>query len=72
MKSLSTLQIALGISVAVHAALLTVRLVDPERFDNAFQDKPLEIILVNAKSDAPPEKATAIAQASLEGGGEQE
>ena len=72
MKSLSTLQIALGISVAVHAALLTVRLVDPERFDSVFQDTPLEIILVNAKSDAPPEKATAIAQASLEGGGEQE
>lgn len=72
MKSLSTLQIALGISVAVHAALLTVRLVDPERFDRVFQDTPLEVILVNAKSDAPPEKATAIAQASLAGGGELE
>ena len=72
MKSLSTLQIALSISVTVHAALLTVRLVDPERFDRAFQDMPLEVILVNAKSDAQPEKATAIAQASLAGGGEQE
>lgn len=72
MKSLSTLQISLGISVALHAALLTVRLVDPQRFDRMFQDKPLEIILVNAKSDVKPDKATAIAQASLAGGGEQE
>ena len=72
MKSLSTLQISLGISIAVHAALLTVRLVDPERFDRVFQDTPLEVILVNAKSDDKPEKATAIAQASLAGGGELE
>ncbi|MEO6321863.1 MAG: TonB family protein [Polaromonas sp.] len=72
MKSLSTLQISLGISIAVHAALLTVRLVDPERFDRVFQDTPLEVILVNAKSDNKPEKATAIAQASLAGGGELE
>lgn len=72
MKSLSTLQIALGISLAVHAALLTVRLADPERFDRVFQDTPLEVILVNAKSEDRPEKATAIAQASLAGGGELE
>ena len=70
MKSFSTLQISLGVSIAVHAALLTVRLVDPERFDRVFQETPLEVILVNAKSDDKPEKATAIAQASLAGGGE--
>ena len=69
MKSLSTLQIALGVSIAVHAALLTVRLVDPERFNRAFKDMPLEVILVNAKSDEKPDKANAIAQASLAGGG---
>ena len=69
MKSLSTLQIALGISLAVHAALLTFRFVDPERFDRVFQDSPLEVILVNAKSDGRPDKAQAIAQASLAGGG---
>ncbi|MGE0348301.1 energy transducer TonB [Hydrogenophaga sp.] len=71
-KTLSTLQLALGISVAVHAALLTVRFVDPERFNRVFQDTPLEVILVNARSDARPEKATAIAQASLAGGGDKE
>jgi len=70
LKSLSTLQIALGVSIAVHAVLLTVRFVDPERFDRIFQDTPLEVILVNAKTNTPPDKAQAIAQASLAGGGE--
>ncbi len=69
-QNLSTLSIALGVSVLVHAALLTVRFVDPERFNRIFQDTPLEVILVNAKSTERPEKAKAIAQASLAGGGD--
>lgn len=72
MKSLSTLHIALGVSIAVHAVLLTVRFVDPERFNRVFQDTPLEVILVNAKSNTRPEAAKAIAQASLAGGGDAE
>lgn len=72
MKSLSTLQIALGISIAFHAVLLTVRFVDPERFNRVFQDTPLEVILVNARSRDKPDFAKAIAQASLAGGGELE
>lgn len=72
LRRLSTLQIALGISVAVHAVLLTVRFVDPEGFNRVFQDTPLEVILVNAKSEERPEKARAIAQASLAGGGDAE
>lgn len=70
LKSLTTLQVALGMSVAVHAGLLTVRLVDPESFNRVFQDTPLEVVLVNARSNERPEKAQAIAQASLAGGGE--
>ncbi len=70
LKGLSTLQLALSVSVAVHAVLLTVRFVDPEGFNRVFQDTPLEVILVNAKSDELPQKAMAIAQASLAGGGE--
>ncbi|MGA8514396.1 MAG: TonB family protein [Burkholderiaceae bacterium] len=70
MKNLSTLSITLGVSVLVHAALLAVRFVDPERFDRIFQDTPLEVILVNAKSTERPEVAKAIAQASLAGGGD--
>jgi periplasmic protein TonB len=70
LQNLSTLSIALGVSVLVHAALLTVRFVDPERFDRIFKDSPLEVILVNAKSTERPEVAKAIAQASLAGGGD--
>ncbi|SFF11897.1 energy transducer TonB [Paracidovorax wautersii] len=66
----STLQIALGVSLAVHAVLLSVRFIDPDRFDRVFQDTPLEVILVNAKSTERPDKAHAIAQSSLAGGGE--
>jgi len=68
-KQFSTLQIALAISVAAHAALLTLRFVDPEGFNRVFEETPLEVILVNAKSNERPTKAQAIAQASLSGGG---
>lgn len=70
LKTLSTLQWAMVVSVGLHAALLTVRFVAPERFNRVFQDTPLEVILVNARSNEKPEKARAIAQASLAGGGE--
>ncbi len=67
---LSTLQWALGVSVAVHAGLLGFHLVDPVGFDRVFRDSPLEVILVNARSADKPEQAQAIAQSSLAGGGE--
>ncbi len=67
---LSPLSIALIFSVAVHAALLTIRFVDPERFKRIFSDTPLEVILVNSRSSTPPDRAQAIAQVSLAGGGE--
>ena len=70
LQKLSVLQLALGASVIVHAALLTVRFVDPESFNRVFEDTPLEVILVNAKSNEAPDKAQAIAQSSLAGGGE--
>jgi len=69
---LTTLQIALLISVAVHVALLTLRIVDPERFDRIFQDTPLEVVLVNARSKERVDKPQALANASLAGGGEAE
>jgi protein TonB len=72
LRDLSTLQIALGLSVAAHAALLAVRFVDPETFHRVFQETPLEVILVNARTNERPDKARAIAQASLAGGGDLE
>ena len=67
---LSTLNIALIVSVGLHAALLTVRFAAPQTFNRVFQDTPLEVILVNSRSAEAPEKAQAIAQASLAGGGD--
>ncbi len=72
LRNLGTLQIALAISLLAHAALLTVRFVEPERFNRVFQDTPLEVILVNARSEDRPDKAQAIAQANLAGGGDTE
>ncbi|MDB5819876.1 MAG: energy transducer TonB [Rhizobacter sp.] len=69
-KRLSTVQIAIGVSVVAHVALLAVRFVDPTSFVRAFQDTPLEVILVNARSNEKPVKAQAIAQANLTGGGD--
>jgi protein TonB len=71
-RKLSTLHWALLASAAVHGALLTVRFVDPEGFNRAFRDTPLEVILVNARSSEPPAQAQAIAQVNLAGGGEAE
>jgi protein TonB len=72
LKSLSTLQWALMLSALLHVTLLTIRFVDPEGFERAFQKTTLDVILVNAKSDEKPDrdKAQAIAQASLTGGGD--
>jgi protein TonB len=69
LKRPGTLQIALGVSVALHGLLLAVRLADPARFDRIFQDTPLEVILVNSQTKAPPDQARAIAQFSMAGGG---
>jgi periplasmic protein TonB len=68
----STLQLALGASIAVHGVLLSVRFVDPQSFNRIFQDTPLEVILVNARTNEKTENAKAIAQASLAGGGDAE
>ena len=67
---LSLLQMTLTVSVALHTCLLTVRFVDPEGFNRVFKDTPLEVILVNAASEQKPDKAQALAQANLAGGGD--
>ena len=69
LATVTPLQWALGVSVLVHAGLLTLRFTDPETFNRIFQDTPLEVVLVNARSTSTPTKAQAIAQANLEGGG---
>jgi protein TonB len=58
------------VSLSVHAVLLAVRFVDPESVRRVFQDTPLEVILVNARSNERPDKAQAIAQYAMTGGGD--
>jgi protein TonB len=70
LKSLSTLQWALALSVLLHGAVLAVRFINPEGFHRAFQNMTLDVVLVNARSDDKPDRAQAIAQVNLAGGGE--
>ena len=60
---------ALTISLVVHAIVLALHF-SPFNL-NKLSDKeaPLEITLVNARSDTKPTKADVLAQANLEGGG---
>lgn len=69
-RSLSTMQLALMLSVGVHAALLTVRIVDPRQFERLLADSPLEVVLVNTRGNEAPAQAQALAQANLAGGGD--
>ena len=72
LRDFSVLQIALGASILAHGVLLGVRFANPEAFDRAFQETALEVILVNASTNETPDKAQAIAQKSLAGGGDLE
>ena len=70
MRRFSPLQIALGVSIGLHVALLALRIGAPETFNRVFQDTPLEVVLVNARSNEKPVQAQALAQSSMAGGGE--
>jgi len=72
LRSFSTLQLALGASIAVHAGLLSLKIVDSDGFERIFDDAALDVVLVNARTNDRPDKATAIAQASMAGGGDGE
>ena len=63
-----TLWLAIGVSLFLHAALLSLHFKFPEA-SRAFQDRGLDIILVNSKSARKPTNAQALAQANLDGGG---
>ena len=65
------LRIALAVSLLLHGVLLSLHFKFPEA-SRAFQDKALDIILVNAKSARKPSEAQALAQANLDGGGNSE
>ena len=70
LRRLNPLQTALAASLVLHAGLLSLRLADPQTFKRVFEDAPLELILVNARTTEKPLKPQAIAQANMAGGGD--
>jgi protein TonB len=66
------LVMALTVSIGLHITILAIRFVDPELLRVRSSDPPLDIILVNAKSETRPGKPEALAQANLDGGGTSE
>lgn len=59
---------ALGVSLVLHALLLTVHFTVPDLLPKATE-RALDVVLVNSKSRHKPQKAQARAQTSLDGGG---
>lgn len=65
------LQGALLLSVALHAVALSIHFTQPER-KPAVRDTGLEVVLVNTRTLSAPETPQALAQATLDGGGQAE
>lgn len=63
------LSIAIALSLLAHGALLALHFGAPPAVPPEPVDPGLEVILVNAKHQRKPLKAEALAQASLDGGG---
>lgn len=62
------LTLAFGVSLFLHAVVLSIHFKLPEKLDNVRQ-QALDVILVNARHVEKPTKAQAKAQTSLDGGG---
>lgn len=69
--TLPTITLAVGISVFLHAVVLSIHFKLPEALDRA-RAQALDVILVNAKHATKPENAQAKAQANLDAGGNTE
>ncbi len=65
-----TLMWALGLSVLLHAGVLTLKWASPATFDRLFDTQTLEVVLVNSRSNNAPDTAMALAQVNLAGGGQ--
>ena len=67
-KTISAFSIAVGISIFVHAVILTMHF-EPELKKLANKLPSLNVVLVNAKTKTAPDKAELLAQANLDRGG---
>ena len=60
---------AIGLSLALHAALLSMQFKFPDASRWKSSSAPIEVVLVNARTKDRPAKADALAQANLNRGG---
>ena len=60
---------ALGVSFLLHAVVLAIQFKFPDIAQSLKKDAGLQVVLVNARHAKAPEKAEALAQANLDGGG---
>jgi protein TonB len=60
---------AIGLSLALHAALLSMHFKFPDSSRSKQQNASLDVVLVNSKTKERPVKADALAQANLDRGG---
>ncbi|HLX81494.1 MAG TPA: TonB family protein [Burkholderiales bacterium] len=63
------LAVSIGVSIVLHAVLMTIHFSFPDALRWKSDSQPLEVILVNAKTQEKPSRAKALAQANLDGGG---
>jgi periplasmic protein TonB len=62
--------LALGLSILLHAVALSIHFKLPDIIRDKYISPPLEVVLVNSKTRAKPDKADVLAQANLDGGGD--
>lgn len=60
---------SVGVSILLHAVLLAIRFQYPDALRWNAASQPLEVVLVNSKTREKPDRAKALAQANLDGGG---
>ena len=63
------LLVSVAVSILLHAVLLTIHFRFPDAMRWKPVSQPLEVVLVNSKTRDKPDRATALAQANLDGGG---
>jgi protein TonB len=63
------LLVSVAVSILLHAVLLTIHFRFPDALRWKPVSQPLEVVLVNSKTRDKPDRARALAQANLDGGG---
>ena len=66
------LLVSVAVSILLHAVLMTIHFRNPDAMRWNSSSQPLEVVLVNSKTRDKPERAKALAQANLDGGGNTE